>query len=152
MRARDDEFIRNIRHLQQTMERLLSDFSRLRMPLLLGKESVWRPLTDVYETENEFIIRMEIPGMDPDDFKVTLEDHMLIIRGIRQDPTRTGKKRFHEMEITLGPFERNIGIPRDFHIASMEAVYENGFLIIRVAKGGREIESGERMIPVERGT
>lgn len=152
MCARDDEFIRDIRHLQETMERLLSDFSRLRMPLLLGKESVWRPLTDVYETGNEFVIRMEVPGMDPGDFKVTLEDHMLIIRGIRRDPTSPGKKQFHEMEITLGPFERNIGIPRDFHIASMEARYENGFLIIRVAKGARELRSGERIIPVERGT
>ncbi len=152
MRARDDEFIRDIRYLQETMERLLSDFSRLRMPLVLGKESVWRPLTDVYETENEFIIRMEIPGMDPGDFKVTLENHMVIIRGIRRGPMCPGKKRFHGMEITLGPFERNIGIPRDFHIASMEAAYENGFLIVRVAKGRRDLVSGARIIPVERGT
>jgi HSP20 family protein len=152
MRGSDDEFIRDIRHLQETMERLLSDFSRLRMPLLLSKESVWRPLTDVYETETEFVIRMEIPGMDPSDFKVTLEDHMLVIKGVRRDPTDPGKKRFHEMEITLGPFERRIGIPRAFHIASMEANYENGFLIVRVAKGVTELESGERIIPVERGT
>lgn len=152
MRARDDEFIRDIKHLQETMERLLSDFSRLRMPLLLSKESVWHPLTDVYETQKEFVIRMEIPGMDPADFKVTLENHMLIIRGIRRDPTPPGKKQFHEMEITLGPFERNIGIPRDFRVASMEASYENGYLVIRVSKGARELESGERIIPVERGT
>jgi HSP20 family protein len=151
MRGHDDEFIRDIRHLQETMERLLSDFSRLRMPLLLSKESVWRPLTDVYETENEFVIRMEIPGMDPSDFKVTLEDHMLIISGVRRDTTPPGKKQFHEMEINLGAFERNIGVPRDFHISSMEASYENGFLIVRVAKGVKEIKAGERIIPVERG-
>ena len=71
MRTRDQELVRDIRHLQETMERLLSDFSRLRMPLLLSKESVWHPLTDVYETENEFVIRMEISGVDPADFKVT---------------------------------------------------------------------------------
>ena len=78
MRARDDDFIRDIRHLQETMERLLSDFSRLRMPLLLSKESVWHPLTDVYETDKEFVIRMEIPGMDPADFNVTLPGDMKI--------------------------------------------------------------------------
>ena len=152
MRAHDDEFIRDIRHLQETMERLLSDFSRLRMPLLLGKESVWHPPTDVYETEKEFVIRMEIPGMDPSDFKVTLDGHMLIIKGIRRDPTPPGKKRFHEMEITLGRFERNIGIPHDVHIDSLEADYENGYLSIRVIKGAVDLESGERIIPVERGT
>jgi HSP20 family protein len=152
MCARDDQFIRDIRHLQETMERLLSDFSRLRTPLLLSKESVWRPPTDVYETANEFVIRMEIPGVDPADFKVTLEDHMLIIRGVRRDPTPRGKKQFHEMEITLGPFEKYIEIPREFHIASMEAAYENGFLTVSVAKGAGGEMSGERIIPVERGT
>jgi hypothetical protein len=45
MRSHDDEFIRDIRHLQETMERLLSDFSRVRMPLRLSKESVWHPPT-----------------------------------------------------------------------------------------------------------
>lgn len=152
MRAHDDEFIRDIRHLQETMERLLSDFSHLRMPLLLSKESVWRPLTDVYEAENEFVVRTEIPGMEPTDFSVTLEGHMLIIRGVRRDPTPAGKKHFHKMEITLGPFERNIEIPPDFRIASVEARYENGFLIVRVARGAKELKAGERIIPVERGT
>jgi HSP20 family molecular chaperone IbpA len=56
------------------------------------------------------------------------------------------------MEITLGPFERNIGIPREFHVASLEAGYENGYLIIHVTKGVREIDKRERVIPVERGT
>jgi HSP20 family molecular chaperone IbpA len=56
------------------------------------------------------------------------------------------------MEITLGPFERNIGIPRDFRADSPRASYENGYLIIRVAKGTRDLERGERIIPVERGT
>jgi HSP20 family molecular chaperone IbpA len=152
MRARDDEFIRDIRHLQETMERLLADFSHLRMPLLLSKESVWRPLTDVYETEDEFVVRTEIPGMEPKDFSITLEGHMLIIRGVRRDPTRTGKRHFHKMEITLGPFERDIEIPSEFHIASVEAGYENGFLTVRVARGGEDLKVGERTIPVERGT
>lgn len=152
MRGHDEEFIRDIRHLQETMERLLSDFSRLRMPLSLSKESVWHPPTDVYETQNEFVVRMEIPGMDPSDFSVTLHGHMLIIKGVRRDPTPAGKKRFHEMEITLGPFERNIGIPRDFRIDSLEAGYDNGYLHVRVTKGSVDVARREKIIPVERGT
>jgi HSP20 family protein len=152
MGARDHDLMRDIRHLQETMEQLLSDFSRLRMPLLLSKESVWRPLTDVYETDRELVIRMEIPGMKAEDFRVTLEGHMVILRGVRKDPIPTGRKHFHKMEITLGPFERNIEIPPDFHIASVEANYENGFLIIRVGKGAEDVAVRERIIPVERGT
>jgi HSP20 family protein len=152
MRARDDDLMRDIRHLQETMEQLLSDFSRLRMPLLLSKESVWRPLTDVYETDTEFVVRMEIPGMKPEDFKVTLEGHMVILTGVRRDPIPAGKKHFHKMEITLGPFERSVEIPPDFRVASVEAHYRNGFLIIRVTRGSEDLAERERIIPVERGS
>jgi HSP20 family protein len=151
MRAHDHDLIRDIRHLQETMEQLLSDFSRLRMPLMLGKESVWRPRTDVYETNREMVVRMEIPGMRAQDFSVTLDGHMLILRGVRTDPTPSGKKHFHKMEITLGPFERNIEIPLDFHISSVEATYKNGFLIVRVGRGAEDTTTGERIVPVERG-
>jgi HSP20 family protein len=143
--------MRNIRHLQETMERLLSDFSKLRMPLMLGEESVWLPLTDVYETGDEFVVRMEIAGMDPEDIRVTLDERILIIKGVRRDPTPTGKKHFHKMEITVGPFERNIEIPADFRISSVEAHYEKGFLTIRIGKGAKEFTARDRIVPVERG-
>ncbi len=147
----DDGLIRDMRHLQETMERLLSDFSRLRMPLMLSKESVWRPLTDVYETDEELIVRMEIAGMDPQDLSVTLGRRLLVIKGVRRDPGRAGRRHFHKMEVTVGPFERIIEIPRDVLISSVDAHYENGFLIVRVHKGAKSLRTLERTIPVERG-
>jgi HSP20 family protein len=152
MHPEDDDIIRDIRHLQETMERLLSDFSRLHTPLLLGKQSVWRPLTDVYETDKEYVIRMEIAGMDPEDFNVTLHNRVFTIKGVRRDPTRTGQRHFHKMEISVGPFERNVEIPSSIRISSMEAHYENGYLLIRIGKGVRRFRGGERIIPVERGS
>ena len=147
----DDDIIRDIRHLQETMERLLSDFSRLRMPLMLSKESVWRPLTDVYETEEEFIVRMEIAGMAAGDFSVSLDSRILILKGVRRDTAPPGKRHFHKMEITVGPFERIVEIPPHVNIASAEAHYENGILLVRVRKGVAEAEREEIIIPVERG-
>jgi HSP20 family protein len=151
MHPQDDDIIRDIRHLQETMERLLSDFSRLHTPLLLGKESVWRPLTDVYETDKEYVIRMEIAGMHPDDFNVTLDNRVFTIKGVRRDPPTEGQRHFHKMEISAGPFERNVEIPPNIRISSMEAHYENGYLLIRIRKGARRFKGGERIIPVERG-
>jgi HSP20 family protein len=151
MDSRDGDIIRDIRHLQETMERLLSDFSRLHTPLLLSKESLWRPLTDVYETDEEYVIRMEIAGVARDDFSVTLHDRIVTIRGIRRDPTPGGKKHFHKMEISVGPFEGNVEIPPGISIASAEAHYENGYLLIRIAKGPRRLQDRKREIPVERG-
>ena len=151
MRPHDDDIIRDIRHLQETMERLLSDFSRLHTPLLLGKESVWRPLTDVYETDDEYVIRMEIAGVDPSDFSVTLENRVFTIKGVRRDPPPAGQRHFHKMEITVGPFERNVEIPADINISSVEANYEGGYLLVRIVKGTGRLKGGERIIPVERG-
>ncbi len=146
-----DDIIRDIRHIQETMERLLQDFSRFHIPLLLGKESVWRPLTDVYETDSHYVVRMEIAGMNPADFRIILRNRVLTIRGTRPDPTPPARKHFHKMEISLGPFERNVEIPRDIRIASIEARYENGFLLVTIEKGEEQAKSGERIIPVERG-
>ena len=151
MAPHDDDFIRDMRYLQEIMERLLSDFSRLRMPLMLSKESVWRPLTDVYETNEEFIVRMEIAGMDAQDLSVTLDERLLILNGIRRDPGLAGRRHFHEMEVTVGPFERIIEIPRHVQISLVEAHYDNGFLIVRVHKGVKNLRTLERTIPVERG-
>lgn len=152
MNPDDDEIIRDIRHLQETMERLLSDFSRLHTPLLLAKESVWRPQTDVYETEKEYVIRMDIAGMEPGDFAVTLHRRMLTIKGARRDPTPPGQKHFHKMEISVGPFERNVEIPPSIRISSLEAHYERGYLLVKIVKGERQGRESETVIPVERGS
>jgi len=147
----EDSIMSEIRHLQETMEKLLSDFSRIGTPLLLAKESVWRPLTDVYETDKEYVIRMDIAGMEPKDFSITLSDRILTIRGVRRDPTPPGRKHFHKMEISVGPFERNIELPPLMKIAAIEANYENGYLVIRVLKGSGKQRSSVRVVPVERG-
>jgi HSP20 family protein len=152
MAGHGDDFIRDMRHLQETMERLLSDFSRLRMPLMLSKESVWRPLTDVYETDEQFVVRMEIAGMDPKDMSVTLGERLLVLKGIRRDPGCGEKRHFHKMEVTVGPFERIIEIPGHVVVSSVDAHYENGFLTVRLHKGVESLGTPERTIPVERGT
>lgn len=151
MAPRDEDIVDDIRHLQETMERLLSDFSRLRTPLLLGKEYVWRPLTDVYETESEFVIRMDVAGMDPNDIEVSLHGRILNIRGVRRDPVRGGHKHYHKMEINLGAFERNIEVPHHIGISSVGAQYENGFLVVKLAKGVSRVRGRERIVPVDRG-
>lgn len=151
MCSSDDEIMKDIQYLQETVERLLSDFSRLRTPLLLGKASVWRPLTDVYETDKELVVRMDVAGVDPQDFDIALRGRVLTIRGARRDPTPSSGKHFHKMEISLGPFERNVAIPSDVQISAMEAHYDEGYLVIRITKGLRRAWPKERMISVHRG-
>jgi HSP20 family protein len=151
MCPRDDEIMKDIRYLQETMERLLADFSGLKTPLVLGGESVWRPLTDVYETDKELVIRMDVAGVDPRDFDLALRGRVLTIRGVRRDPAPGARKHFHKMEISLGQFERNIEIPSRVQMSSLDAHYDNGYLVVRIAKGARRLATRERIISVERG-
>jgi HSP20 family protein len=151
MCADDDEIMKDIRYLQETMERLLSDFSGLRTPPSLGKAAVWRPFTDVYETDKEIVVRMEVAGMDAADFDIVLGGRVLTIRGVRRDAAPSARKRFHKMEIRLGAFERNIEMPPDVQVSAAAAHYESGYLVVRLTKGARRGSHRERVISVERG-
>src|SRR6266704_5744228 len=65
----------------------------------------WKPRTDVYETEEELIVHMDIAGMKADDFKVELDEGILKIAGERT-PRQQGRRHYHSMEVQIGPFER----------------------------------------------
>jgi HSP20 family protein len=86
----------------------------------------WRPPTDVYETENTLIVRVEIPGMRENDFTIELNGRLLSIRGVRQDLDE--RRAYHQMEIRFGEFFIDIELPFHIEVSQVEAIYNNGFL------------------------
>jgi len=95
----------------------------------------WKPRTDVYETDEELIVHMDIAGMQAGDFSVELDDGILKISGERTASAREqGKRHYHSMEVQIGPFERRFRLPVVVDPASIRAIYEHGFLEIRLAK------------------
>jgi HSP20 family protein len=88
----------------------------------------WHPATDVYETENAIIIRIELAGMDRSDFNIIMNQNSLTITGSRQDTAR--KKAFHQMEIPFGEFKSEIRINKPIDPEKVEAEYNNGLLYI----------------------
>ncbi len=96
------------------------------------RPTVWSPPTDVYETEDTYIVRMEIAGMREDDFEVTLENDTLLISGSRADlPER---RAYHQMEIRFGKFATAIGVPGPVNVEKALAEYKDGFLTIVLPK------------------
>jgi HSP20 family protein len=93
---------------------------------------VWRPPTDMYETEEAIVIRVEIAGMREQDFSVALEDRTLTIRGVRSDPTE--RRAFYQMEIPFGEFSTEVELPAPIVNEGVEAVYRDGFLQITMPK------------------
>jgi HSP20 family protein len=106
----------------------------------------WKPRTDVYETDAELVVHMDIAGMRAEDFQVKFEDGILTISGERS-PRREGKRHYHAMEVQVGPFERRFRVPVPVDPASIHAAYEHGFLEIRFRKA-RERLSGPQSVRV----
>jgi len=94
--------------------------------------TAWSPPTDVYETEDEYVVRVEVAGMREADFEVMLEDGHLLINGIRQDVPE--RRAYHQMEIRYGKFFAAISIPGPVNLEKSEAEYKNGFLTVVLPK------------------
>lgn len=93
---------------------------------------IWRPPTDVYETEDAVFVRVEIAGMQDKDFQVALDGKKLSISGVRHDLDE--KLGFQQMEIQYGPFEIDVTLPRAIQADRIEATYQGGFLLVFLPK------------------
>lgn len=92
----------------------------------------WHPPTDLYELDEKFIIRVEIAGMNKEEFCVSLENNILTISGNRPDmPLR---RSFHQMEILFGDFKTSIELPSPVDADQVSAEYRDGFLNIHLPK------------------
>ncbi len=92
----------------------------------------WRPPTDVIETEEEIIIRVEVAGMNENDFAVNYEKDILTISGHRLLKQPNGA--YHQMEIVYGDFSTTIEIPFPVDAEKISAKYSNGFLQVILPK------------------
>ncbi len=99
---------------------------------ITGKPNVWHPPTDVYETDEKIVVRVEIAGMREGEVSVNFDHHILSINGIR--PEVTEKRAFHQMEIFFGEFSSDIEIPVQIDTAQIQADYQDGFLRIFLPK------------------
>jgi HSP20 family protein len=96
------------------------------------RSSAWSPPTDVYETEEKYVIKVEIAGMRDDDFEVAFENGILMIAGYRSDLNE--RRAYHQMEIRFGRFEIAAEIPVTVNMEKATAEYRDGFLTIVLPK------------------
>lgn len=102
--------------------------------LRMMKGGAFQPLADVYYVKetHSVIVKLEIPGISPDDARITVQDKTLIIEGTRFDPQQEGEKVYQQMEIDYGPFKRKIMLPVNVDVESAKAVYMDGFLTLQL--------------------
>jgi len=98
----------------------------------LEADVVWYPATDAFEAGDEFLVRMDLSGVKKDEVRITLENGILGVQGVRRDTTPDLRKTFHKMEVAMGPFARSIQVPLHFAGSKAKASYEDGILEIRL--------------------
>ncbi|MBW2083600.1 MAG: Hsp20/alpha crystallin family protein [Deltaproteobacteria bacterium] len=109
-------------------------------------ESQWIPSVDLSETNKEYIVRAEIPGVDPKDFDIALNNNVLTIRGERKHEKETKEENFHRVERAYGSFTRSIQLPGEVNADKVSANYKNGVLEITLPKVKEE---AVKKIPVK---
>ncbi|HUV29030.1 MAG: Hsp20/alpha crystallin family protein [Anaerolineales bacterium] len=87
---------------------------------------IWRPPTDVFETDDAIIVRVEIAGMREDDFSISLTGPQLTVRGNRPDIQE--RRAYHQMEIFFGEFSTEVKLPGPVSADQVVAEYKAGFL------------------------
>ena len=109
-----------------------------RLASVLGGERVqsvaWSPVVDIEETELNYLIRAELPGLSKEKVKVTVEDGVLTLSGERDLERKVEGKTFHHIERSHGTFTRSFTLPENAAAESVSANYKDGLLEIRVAK------------------
>ena len=112
-------------------------------------ETHWIPNTDVYVTDDNLVIKVELAGMRREDLELTIEGQRLMISGHRRDGCRAPKCKFLVMEINYGSFECVIEIPPGYDLSQARAVYQNGFLRVDVPQN---VPSSKKVfVPISEG-
>ena len=94
----------------------------------------WVPPLDIYETEDRFVVTVELPGVAAESVDVSIEDSTLTIRGERSFYSDVPEEAFHRVERRYGPFGRSLTLPQTADPARIEAGFDRGVLTIEVPK------------------
>ena len=94
----------------------------------------WVPPLDIYETEGTFVITMELPGVEPSDVDVSVEDSILTVQGQRKFYSEVNEDSFHRVERRYGQFVRSLSLPSSADPERITAAFDKGVLTIEVPK------------------
>ena len=109
--------------------------SHLSTPRMLPFQAVMKaPPVDVYETNEEFILYMELPGVDPNKIEVVANQHSVTISGDRPAPSFSNTTCIHQLEIDHGVFCRTISLPTPIAPLATHSAYKKGYLKIILPK------------------
>jgi HSP20 family protein len=140
--VRYDPF-RELRSLQDEMNRLFS----ISLPRSFDDEGIargaWNPSVDIYENKDQIVLEAELPGMNREDFELTIENNVITLRGERKFEKKEETDNYHRVERAYGAFTRSFTLPQTVTAEGATADYKNG--VLRVVLPKREETKAQRI-------
>lgn len=140
--------------IQNEMNRMFDQFFAEDFPfstrLMTRPGMDFFPKLDISETENEYKVTAELPGMDEKDIQIRLEQDTLVLSGEKKVETEEKEKTFHRVERSYGSFERMIPFDTQLDEDKVSAVFKNGVLTITLPKSG-DVMRKTRQIEIKKG-
>ena len=134
--------IRSFREMMTTdpWRTLEERMSRLFEPAFAGEAfalTTWTPSCDIYEADNHYVLKVELPGLKREDVKINIENNVLTIRGERKFEEETKRENFRRLERSYGEFMRSFTLPGEIDANHIKAEYKDGLLEVLLPKNER---------------
>ncbi|HVB28475.1 MAG TPA: Hsp20/alpha crystallin family protein [Terriglobia bacterium] len=94
----------------------------------------WMPPVDIYETDDNLVLKAELPGINPNDVEVRVEDNTLYLKGERKVEKEAKEENLHRVERSYGAFSRTFALPGSIDADKVEAKYKDGVLTLTMPK------------------
>lgn len=121
------------RRFSDIMDEFFNDAVRTR-------RNSFTPSIDISENDNEFVIEVEVPGVDKENIQINMENNLLTISGERKFEEKKETKQYHRLETHYGRFSRSLSLPDNADSESVKASYENGILTITIDKSEKSLK------------
>jgi HSP20 family protein len=140
--ARRSPVARHMPAWERDIDRWFDEFRRrLHLPSLWGGERWWPaevevrvPALDVYETDDEVVLKAETPGLSKDQIEVTLTDSTLTVSGEKKKEAEVKEPNYYRSERSFGSFSRTVHLPAEVKSAEAKATFKDGVLEVRLPK------------------
>jgi HSP20 family protein len=125
---------REVVSLREAMDRLLDVAFTRPLSLSLGESLAWMPQIDMYQTEDEVVVKATVPGVKPEDLHITVTGDVLTIRGEVKQEEEIKDAAYHIRERRYGTFSRSLPLPVPVLTDKAKAEFENGVLTLTLPK------------------
>lgn len=132
--------MRELIEVEREFNKIFSDFdrrfgfSRRRDDDSELEEASWSPLTDIYEDNENFQVKLDLPGVNKEDVNISYSNGQLTINGERKQETETENHKYHRVERSYGKFYRSFDLPKEINDDKIDAEFINGQLNIVIPK------------------